>query len=1146
MISRMSKRLVALVMTCTVIFSQLPTTVFATSVVANTVYSNDFGEETKLPDEFGGALLADDISLEDEMLKFQTHFDGSWDWDKNKHELNFFTNYEDNLNSGAVVKFDIIIPTEKVNFQGEIQFKGAIKDSNWEWKDGSFGKFQASDFEDLGNGYSKVTATSTVSGEINGVNSAIVQIIGAGTNYTGSIYIDNLTVTEEESNNEEGPSVEVNTLTWSFDDEEQGMGGWNFGGVWSHQGNPEISYTSSIGNGALKLNLDFTNDTEVSWSEVKLQNDFKEKININGYNVLTYDFIYNPQSMTMGSFKTKLYSDGAIDSYEDIKLLELEDIEGGLKKARVKVKFPSVNKEIESLTLSIIGVNSNYKGDIYIDNIQLYQEKNESIYVDITEEIKAQTSIDVNNLDILNKVKLVDEKAISETASLYSYLIGVGKTDKVIFGHQNDTHHKGGKYEIPGDTSGIKSDTLDITGSIAGLVGMDTLSFTGDELEGGVDAAVKVASQAAAEGGIITLSSHMPNFEVVKNKGVDDNGNYDYSGYTPGVTKGDIVQRIMPNGDLNEVFLGYLDMIADYGLQLQEEGIPVLFRPFHENNGSWFWWGKAFCDEQAYKNLFAYTVEYLRDVKGVHNFLYVYSPGGPFEDEADYLSRYPGDEFVDVLAFDMYHDNPTEDDKWIDVLEETIELVQGLAEKRGKLSAVSEVGMRVGNGGIAQVGNNRKDWYNEVLDVVSNSNMPYFMVWANFDDKDNFFIPYRMTETTGHEMINEFIDFYNDERSIFAKEAGKFLSLNVDVDDEAYKYGYIINPISGTRVLEETTISAVVKNLEGDVSFVIRDGAGNEIKNLKAKIENGIYKADLTNEILKEIGGTIGVIELVVGEEVISTNDIIFNIEVPEKLKNIVDNFESYSGESALLLNEWTTNVGPGCSLNPQLTSETGNFNSGNYGLAFNYKISNAKTSEGWAGMTTAKNVDWSEYDALQLWVKPDGNGQKLVIQITSNGEDFEVFLPEFAATTEAQLLTLKFDEFVGKNKGEFDPSNITSIGIWCNTIPEEGNTGEWTVESTMYFDDIKAVNTSDMEKPGDDNNPSEEEDNSGSNQGKPEEDNNINSDVVVKPSADKQNNNNNKLPQTGGVNSMVVVATAISLIGSGSLFIGKRRKKDN
>lgn len=931
--------------------------------------------------------------------------------------------------------------------------------------------------------------------------------------------------------NEESKSL----INWNFDNEEQETEGWNFGGVWAHQGNPEVSYDLNIGGGSLKLKLDFTNDIEATWSEVKLQNNFEYPININGYNVLTYDFIYSPSSMTMGSFKTKLYSDGAIDSYEDIKLLELEDIEGGLKKAKVKVKFPSVNKEIESLTLAIIGVNTDYKGDIYIDNIELSQEKVESIYVEITEEIKEQTPVNVYNLSIPSKVKLVDEKATDETASLYSYLMGIGKTDKVIFGHENDTHHKGGKYEVQGDTNGIKSDTLDITGSIAGLVGMDTLSFTGDELAGGVDAAVRVASQAAAEGGIITLSAHMPNFEIVKNKGVDANGNYDYSGYTPGVTKGDIVQRIMPNGDLNEIFLGYLDMVAEYGLQLQEEGVPVLFRPFHENNGSWFWWGKAFCDEQTYKNLFAYTVEYLRDVKGVHNFLYVYSPGGPFEDEADYLSRYPGDEFVDVLAFDMYHDNPTEDDKWMEVLEETIELVQGLAEKRGKLSAVSEVGMRVGNGGTAQVGNKRKDWYNEVLDVVSKSNMPYFMVWANFDDKENFYVPYRMTETTGHEMINEFIDFYNDERSVFAKETGEFLSLDVDIDNEAYKYGYILSPISGSRVLEATTISAVVKNLEGDVSFIIKDSSGNEIKKLNAENinEDGLYTADLNNKILEEIGATIGKIELVVGKEVVSANNIIFNIGVPEKLNSVVDDFESYSGESALLLNEWATNVGPGCTLNPGITSKEGNFNSGSYGLEFNYKISNAKTSEGWAGMTTAKNVDWSEYDALQLWIKPDGNGQKLVIQITSNGEDFEVFLPELASTTEAQLLTLKFEEFIGKKNGEFDPSNITSIGIWCNTIPEEGYIGEWTVESTMYFDDIKAVNTNNIQTPDPEPNPTPEPG---------EGDTEVT--VPVKPGSGSDNNNSNKLPQTGGVSSSIFVVAAMTLVGVGSALTKKKRNK--
>ena len=1152
-----NKRLAALVLATSVFISPFQTVVYATnnlnvnnyevqSETEKIIYTNDFSNGGE-PNEVGGVITKDNVSSEDEMLKVETNFDTSWEWESNKHEFNFFTNLEEVIPAGSLIEFDIVIPTEKVDFEGEIKFKGALKDGEWVWKDGTDGSFTKGKFEDLGNGYSKVTASAIVGSELEGLKAVVIQVIGGGIDYSGAMYLDNVKVYSKASNGDE-EIPEVTSLKWNFDDEDAGLEGWEFGGVWSHQGSPEVNYDKIVGDGSLKLSLDFTKDTEVSWSEVKLQNNFKEAININGYNILSYDFIYDPANMSMGSFKTKLYSNGAIDAYQDIKLEDLEDIDGGLKKARITVEFAGVNKEIDSLILAVIGVNSNYKGDIYIDNIELLQKEVDNIYVEITEEVKPQESINVSDLDTPSEVKLVDEKVTDETSSLYSYLMGLSKTDKVIFGHENDTHHKGGKYEIPGDTSGIKSDTLDMTGSIAGLVGMDTLSFTGDELDGGVDAAAQVAIQAAEEGGIITLSAHMPNFEIVKDKGLDDEGNYDYSGYTPGVTKGDIVQRIMPGGDLNEIFLGYLDLIADYGTQLEAEGVPVLFRPFHENNGSWFWWGKAFCDEQTYKNLYAYTVEYLRDVKGVHNFLYVYSPGGPFEDEEDYLSRYPGDEFVDILAFDMYHDNPTEDDSWMSVLEETIDLVQGLAEKKGKLSAVSEIGMRVGNGGTAQVGNTRKDWYNEVLDIVSGSGMPYFMVWANFDDKENFYVPYRMTETTGHEMINEFIDFYNDERSIFAKQTGDFLSLDVNVDEEAYGYGYILNPTSGTRVLEGITISAVVKNLKGNVSFVIKDGNDNEIEKINATDddEDGIYTADLTEMILEKIGETIGTIELVVDKEVVSFNKIMFNIKEQEKLVNVVDDFENYSGESALLLNDWATNVGPGCTLNPKITSEEGNFNSGNYGLEFNYKISNAKTSEGWAGMTTSKNVDWSEYDALQLWIKPDGKGQKLVIQITSNGEDFEVFLPEFAATTEPQLLTLKFEDFVGKNKGEFDSANISSIGIWCNTIVPEEHEGEWTVESTMYFDDIKVINTSDISTPEptpdeDENKPTEpvKPDNGGNT------DNAGNTGNGGNNSNNANNSNgNNKLPQTGGVNSAIAVVAALSAL-VGGIGLTKRKKND-
>ena len=55
--------------------------------------------------------------------------------------------------------------------------------------------------------------------------------------------------------------------------------------------------------------------------------------------------------------------------------------------------------------------------------------------------------------------------------------------------------------------------------------------------------------------------------------------------------------------------------------------------------------------------------------------LYAYSPGGPLVDEADYLSRYPGDAFVDVVGFDMYHRNPATEDAWMDGFAETMDVV---------------------------------------------------------------------------------------------------------------------------------------------------------------------------------------------------------------------------------------------------------------------------------------------------------------------------------------------------------------------------------------------------------------------------------------------------------------------------------------
>lgn len=1118
-------------------------------IVDKEFYENSFEEDKNLPNEaFHGPYATRtpiETSIENEMLKFKSQFDGTADWDSNKHELTFYTHKEDAMTKGATVKFDIIVPTDKVGFSGEMKFKAVLKQGDgWDYTGGTFGAVDSSEFEDLGNGYSKVTVESKITDSVTDLKAIVIELSAYECTYTDYLYIDNLKVSERVEEDVEIAPVEA--VKWDF---ANGIDGWTNGGSYAYTPKDYVlEHEKTIGDGSMKLTLDFTNDSTNTWSEVKINSEFEE-ININGYNLLSFDFIYDSSIMTKGSFKTKVWAkdvdgnEGVINKDVEIKFNETEDLGNGLTKVRATVPFSLVDANIEGFTFSIIGNETNYKGDIYIDNIELGQAEVRNIYVDITEEVKDQGSVDVSELELTSDaIKFVDNNITSEAASLYSYLMGIGKSDKVIYGHQNDTHKFIGKVNKI-------SDSKDITGSISGMIGIDTLSFTGDEGES-VDYAAEVSISAAAEGGVITLSSHMPNFDVVAKKGLDENGNYDYSGYSCPDTSGNIVQRIMPGGDLNAAFTGYLDLIADYGLQLQEAGVPVLFRPFHENNGSWFWWGKAFCDEEGYKNLYRYTVEYLRDYKGVNNFIYVYSPNGPFNDEEDYLQRYPGDDFIDVIAFDMYHDDPLEDDNWMSSFEKTINLVQGIADSRGKLSIVAETGLRAQYSvnseeyyaGLAPEGNKRKEWFNEVLEVVSKSNMASFMVWANFSEPSNFSTPFKATETTGHEMINEFIDFYNDGKSIFASEIVDVDTIEVNVDETEKSYGYFLAPVAGSRILESTDLLASVK-AEGKVQFKLNDSEGNAIVTLEGtEKEEGLYSASITESDLAKMGETVGSIDLVANGKVLNSIKIFFNIEEQEKAVSLVDDFESYMGENDLLLVDWATNSGPGCNLKPQLTTAEGTFNGGKYGLAFNYTISNKEVGEGWAGMTIAKEADWSEYDALQLWIKPDGNAQKLVIQITSDGEDFEVFLNEFAGTTEAQLVTLPFDEFVGKKNGTFDPTKISSIGLWCNTVGSE----KYELTSTMYFDDINAVNTSDLDE-GEDGN---EGGNTGGNEGgdgsvdvkpetKPEENG---GGATVKPDTDSDKKD--ELPKTGGVNSLALLTAAIGAMGIGGALTRKKKYK--
>ena len=369
-------------------------------------------------------------------------------------------------------------------------------------------------------------------------------------------------------------------------------------------------------------------------------------------------------------------------------------------------------------------------------------------------------------------VTAADEAATPKTKALLRYLGAIAHTHRILYGHQNDMHRKVGK-KLKTD-----SDTYDITGDYPAVVGVDGLALTGYELDlteceraSGLTLAEKlarVAVKADRAGAIVTRSWHMPYFSEVAERERHRDGRYDYSGYSPDHTDGNVVHRILPGGDLNEVFTGYLDLVTAFDRHLQQADVPLIFRPFHENTGSWFWWGAGHCTPDEFRRLFQYTEAYLQR-KGLHNMLYAYSPGGgETRSEDDYSRTYPGDRFVDLTGFDMYHRDPRRGDGFLEKeFKDVLSIVEQFARAHHKVAAVTETGMLVGKSAMAKRHNGYDAWFLDAMDVMRTHEMAYFLTWSNFDET-NFDQPYMVDATRGHEMINAFIDFYNHPASIFA------------------------------------------------------------------------------------------------------------------------------------------------------------------------------------------------------------------------------------------------------------------------------------------------------------------------------------------------------------------------------------------
>jgi mannan endo-1,4-beta-mannosidase len=329
-----------------------------------------------------------------------------------------------------------------------------------------------------------------------------------------------------------------------------------------------------------------------------------------------------------------------------------------------------------------------------------------------------------------------DKRATTETRELFysmQRLLGTG----VMFGHHDDTAYGVGWRFDPN-----RSDVKSVTGSYPALYGWDLAKIEHDSTKDINGIPFKLQKQlvkdAYERGGINTYCWHMDN---------------PANGKTAWDTTQHTVKGLILGGAYHDVYVSWLDKAAAYMADLkgsQGEAIPILFRPFHELTGNWFWWCKNTSTPDEFKTLWQFTVDYLRKNKKLHNLLIVYSVAD-FDSEEQFLERYPGDDYADFIGFDNYCTKSVP--YYQAKLDKRLTILDAIAVRHHKLACLPETGYE-------QIP--MTDWWTKVLlPTLSKHKVSYVMAWRN-GRTDHYYAPY-----PGQASADDFIKFYSSQQTLF-------------------------------------------------------------------------------------------------------------------------------------------------------------------------------------------------------------------------------------------------------------------------------------------------------------------------------------------------------------------------------------------
>jgi mannan endo-1,4-beta-mannosidase len=260
---------------------------------------------------------------------------------------------------------------------------------------------------------------------------------------------------------------------------------------------------------------------------------------------------------------------------------------------------------------------------------------------------------------IVKIVNPVNPKTSSEDVKLLKYIYSISGKKTLT-----------GQHEFMGRMSVVTDKIKEITGKYPAVWGSD-FGFSDERHDiDNIKYRVRLVDEIKKQhnsGAIITMTYHQAN-PIIGEPCLFE------SGVISKLTDQQWKDLTTPGTEIYEVWRKQMDIVAEILKKVQEAHIPVLFRPYHEMNGDWFWWGGRKGSE-GYVALYRQLFHYFTEHHELNNLLWVWASDRPWPGVENF---YPGDDYVDILGSDIY---PVKDHPEI-YRQEWYERMVGLAKNK--------------------------------------------------------------------------------------------------------------------------------------------------------------------------------------------------------------------------------------------------------------------------------------------------------------------------------------------------------------------------------------------------------------------------------------------------------------------------------